>query len=418
MPIKRKPSYLLHKPTGQARVRIDGKDHYLGPHDSPESRERYEALVTQWLLRNGDTTQYTLSVDDLALLYIEFASSYYRKPNGEPTSEITSIRHALRPLIRRFGTSPIRDFGPRKLKQVREDLIRVGHCRTNINRMVDRIKRMFTWGVSEEYVAPAVASALSSVKGLRKGRTNAEESRPVEPVDDAAVQATLPHLPTTVAAMVRLQLLTGSRPGEICAIRPCDITQGTDGVWRYVPEFHKTEHHGKQRRIFLGPQAQEVLRPYLDREPHAYCFSPQDSERERNAARRAARKSKVTPSQQARKLKADRARPPMERYTKDSYRRAVQRACELAFGMPKDLRCIPQKLDKMERTRRQAEAREWRRNNCWTPNQLRHNRATELRRRFGIEAARTVLGHASPDTTLIYAEADFTRAADVMREIG
>lgn len=30
MPKKRKPSYLLHKPTGQARARIDGHDHYLG----------------------------------------------------------------------------------------------------------------------------------------------------------------------------------------------------------------------------------------------------------------------------------------------------------------------------------------------------------------------------------------------------
>lgn len=26
----RKPAYLLHKPTGQARIRIDRKDHYLG----------------------------------------------------------------------------------------------------------------------------------------------------------------------------------------------------------------------------------------------------------------------------------------------------------------------------------------------------------------------------------------------------
>jgi hypothetical protein len=34
---KRKPSYLLHKATGQARVRIDGKDEYLGEYGSLES---------------------------------------------------------------------------------------------------------------------------------------------------------------------------------------------------------------------------------------------------------------------------------------------------------------------------------------------------------------------------------------------
>ena len=45
MPKKRKPSYLRHKPTGQARVRIDGRDHYLGAYGSPESYERYEDLI-------------------------------------------------------------------------------------------------------------------------------------------------------------------------------------------------------------------------------------------------------------------------------------------------------------------------------------------------------------------------------------
>ena len=265
MPAKRKPSYLLHQRSGQARVRIDGKDHYLGPYGSPESRERYESLIAEWFARNGDSTQYTLTVDDLALLYVEFAQSYYRKPSGEQTPEVTSVRHALRPLIRRYGTCPVRDFGPRKLKHIRQDLVELGHCRTNINRMVDRLKRMFTWGVSEEYVAPTIALALSSVKGLRKGRTDANESKPVEPVDDAIVQATLPYLPPTVAAMVQLQLLTGARPGEICAMRPSDVTLGTDGVWRYTPQSHKTEHYGKQRRIHLGPRAQAILRPYLER---------------------------------------------------------------------------------------------------------------------------------------------------------
>ena len=125
---------------------------------------------------------------------------------------------------------------------------------------------MFTWGVSEEHVAPNVATALSSVKGLRKGRSEAVESEPVVPVDDATVQATLPHMSPTLTAMVQLQLLTGARPGEICFLRPCDVTLGVDGVWRYTPDSHKTEHLGKRRRIHIGPKAQEILRPFLDRE--------------------------------------------------------------------------------------------------------------------------------------------------------
>jgi len=46
---KRIPGYLLHKPTGQARVRIAGRDHYLGVHGSDESRRRYDELITEYL---------------------------------------------------------------------------------------------------------------------------------------------------------------------------------------------------------------------------------------------------------------------------------------------------------------------------------------------------------------------------------
>jgi integrase len=77
-----------------------------------------------------------------------------------------------------------------------------------------------------------------------------------------------------------------------------------------------------------------------------------------------------------------------ERYTKDTYGRAIRRACE-ANGIPR-----------------------------WTPNQLRHSRATVIRERFGIEAAMVVLGHSDSGTTEIYADRNFEMAASVMMEIG
>jgi hypothetical protein len=39
------PAYRLHKPSGQARVIIDGKHVYLGEYGSPESREKYARLL-------------------------------------------------------------------------------------------------------------------------------------------------------------------------------------------------------------------------------------------------------------------------------------------------------------------------------------------------------------------------------------
>ena len=43
------PSYRLHKPSGQAVVTIDGRDLYLGRHDTPASRAEYDRLIAEWL---------------------------------------------------------------------------------------------------------------------------------------------------------------------------------------------------------------------------------------------------------------------------------------------------------------------------------------------------------------------------------
>ncbi|MFM9966129.1 MAG: tyrosine-type recombinase/integrase [Planctomycetaceae bacterium] len=388
MPAKKKPSYTLHAATGQGRCRIAGKDHYFGPYNSPASREKYEELVAEWFARNGDTSRITLTIDDLCIQFMEFAARYYRRKDGEPTGSTANFRHALRPLIRLFGKTRIREFGPLKLVAVRDEMVKAGLCRTNINREIHRIKRVFRWGVESELVPAPIYQALAAVASLKMGRSDAVESERVEPVAEAVVNATLPHLPKVVAAMVKLQLLSGARPGEICLLRPCDVTMQTNGVWSYRPEHHKTEHHGKQRRIFIGPEGQAVLRPYLARDAEAYCFSPAESEAERNADRRANRKSPMTPSQAARQAKQKPQRAPSDRYAKDAYNRAIVRACRLAGVEP------------------------------WSPNQLRHTRATAIREKYGLEAASTVLGHSDPRVTEIYAERDFEMAARIMSEVG
>jgi integrase len=54
----------------------------------------------------------------------------------------------------------------------------------------------------------------------------------------------------------------------------------------------------------------------------------------------------------------------------------------------------------------------------WSPNQLRHAAATEIREKFGLEAAQVVLGHASADITQVYAERNQKLAAEVIKQIG
>ncbi|MEO2032791.1 MAG: site-specific integrase, partial [Planctomycetaceae bacterium] len=82
------------------------------------------------------------------------------------------------------------------------------------------------------------------------------------------------------------------------------------------------------RMIFIGPQAQEALRPYLLRDKSAYCFSPSDSERKRLSQQHAER---TTPASHGNSPGTNRKRNPKRvagmMYTKDSYYQAVKRAC-------------------------------------------------------------------------------------------
>ena len=54
----------------------------------------------------------------------------------------------------------------------------------------------------------------------------------------------------------------------------------------------------------------------------------------------------------------------------------------------------------------------------WNPLQLRHTAATLIRSRYGVEAAKVILGHTKVETSQIYAERDLGREEEIMREIG
>lgn len=417
------PKYCKHKASGLAIVTIRGQDHYLGPYGSKASRIEYDRLIMEWLAAGrpaDDPRTLAILVKDILLQFWKFAKRHYRK-DGQPTGTADNYKPALRLLRRYYGNTPAAEFGPKALKALRHKMILEGNSRSYINENVSRIRRMFRWAASEELIPAEVFNALATVTSLPKGRSEARETAPVPPVDDAVVDATIPHMPPVVADMVRFQRLTGARPGEVRTIRPQDVDRSGE-VWLYRPEKHKTQHHEKQRVICIGPRAQEVLRPYLLRDSAAYCFSPADSERKRNNARREGRQTPMTPSQAARQRKRNPQHPVKDHYTKDSYNRAIERACDMAFPPPPALarhegETIAQWQNRLTEKQRE-QLKHWRTANRWAPNQLRHTAGTEARKRFGIEAAQTMLGHSRTSTTEIYAEKNLQLAIEIARQVG
>jgi len=348
----RVPSYRLHKPSGQAVVTLNSCDFYLGLWQSEASKAEYDRLIAEWVANGrrlpSEEQSDQLTVAELAVGFLAHAESYYAN-DGETTSEYTCLKDALRPLHELYPQAAVRDFGPLSLKTVRQRMIEIGWCRQYINRQVNRIRRMFKWGVENELVSATVLHALKSVAPLKQGRTDAPESKPVMSVPDEHVDAVVPLVSRQVAAMIQLQRLTGARPGEVVQFRPCDI-EALESVWVFRPLRHKTKYRDMQREIYLGPRAQAIVAPFLDREPSAYCFSPTEAEAERNAARRTRRKSPMTPSQATRRPKQNAKRRKRDRYDVASYRRAITYMIKKA-GVPH-----------------------------WHPNQLRHSCGTRTRR--------------------------------------
>jgi integrase len=324
---------------------------------------------------------------------------------------------ALRPLKKLYGHRPAAAFDTLALETVRQQMIAEGHCRNRVNKDVARVKRLFKWAGARQLVPAELYLRLQTVEGLRAGRSEARETAPVKPVPEERVRETLPFLRPQVAAMVELQWLTGMCPGEVTIMRGIDLdTSGK--VWFYRPGSdqrhgrHKTSHRGQERLIPIGPRAQEILRPWLRLNLMEYLFQPREAREQFDAQRRANRKSKVTPSQACRKRKVKPKRKPGDHYPVSSYDSAVAKAILAANKVRACGEC------------KELKPEEW----CeackalalphWHPLQLRHAKATEIRREAGLDAARAVLGHRTPTITEVYAEIDQAKAAAVMEKLG
>jgi integrase len=257
----RVPKYRRHS-SGQARVTLDGKDHLLGPYNSADSKEAYRRLIAEWAAGQGrfapkQETQ-PLLVNELILAYWKFAKGYYGF-DGKRGDEYC-LRDALKVVRSLYGRTPACDFGPKSLKACRRQMIAKDWSRSYTNSQVDRIRRMFKWGVSEELIGVDVYEALRSVNGLRAGKTEARETRQIKPTPLEQVETTLPCMPCVVQAMARFQFLTGCRPDEVCRLRPIDLDRHSASCWVYRPGSdqgahgqHKTAHHRHDRLILIGP---------------------------------------------------------------------------------------------------------------------------------------------------------------------
>jgi len=328
--------------------------YYLGKYGSTASRQEYDRIIAEFV---GNGRQ-PFAHPDIILVenLITRYLGYVEKELDYSKSRTAAIRFVLRILNASYGKQPVTSFGPSALKALRQQWVDNEMGRDTINGYVSIVRQIFYWGAEEEIIPADVAVALKMVKRLQKGRTSAVEYDDIQPVADAVVEATLPFLKPQVQDMVRIQRLISGRPQDVLGMRSCDLDRSGE-IWRYTPVNHKTAKKGKLRELPIGPRAQAILHPYLEQCegcPERFIFLNSKG----------------------------------EQFRVSSYGEMIASAAKRA-GVPH-----------------------------WSPNQLRHSGASEIRARFGLEYAQASLGHSSARTTEIYAKVAFEKAAAVAAELG
>ncbi len=382
------PQLKKHKATGRAYCLVDGRFFYFGRYGTAAAREGYDRFIAEYLQRGRrvpTSDPAGVTVVEVIAAFWQHAKNEYRHPDGTPTSQRLIVKLAMGTLRSLYGRTPAADFGPMALKAVRAQFIQQGLSRRTCNLYTSVIRQAFRHAVAEEMVPPSVDQGLRAVPNLRRGKSGAKETELIPPVPEADIDAIKPYVSSQVWAMIQLQQLTGARPGEVLNLRPLDLDMSST-PWTCKLEQHKTAHHDMARVLYFGPQARDLIRPFLsNRAVTAPLFSPREG-----IAELKARGVKVRRRFAQKPNKRKTGRRVGDAYTIHSYRRAIERGCKLA-GVE-----------------------------VWAPNRLRKNAATELRKQFGLDVAGVILGHAhgSAITAAHYARADAEKAMQFIERVG
>jgi integrase len=396
---KRKdPKYCRHKASGRAYARFGDRNApptYFGRYGTPEAHAAYLRALEEYKQtgRREAAPAEGCLVAELVEAFLHWAetNAKYRK-NGQPTSQMSLFAGAFGPLVDLFGTVSTGEIGPKEFDLLRSNMLQrkrvirrkgavvreIPWDGTTVRRYLRYIRGLFDFGEGRDLVpVGTVAKLKAGQRGLGSGRRERrDDARPPVPCAPAeAVEAVLEHIGEPFATMMRLQLLTGMRPGGVCAMRPADIeivrepAVGANGrgrkarqmiYWLYREPPEIAAKTGSEKH-WLGPQAQRLLEPYLEGTPvEQFLF------------RCAARPGKARHG----------------RITRRHYTRSIARCCA---------RCGVEHF---------------------SPNQLRHSHLTEVERKYNLDTARARGGHTTPNTTAIYIERDDERAKRVAREMG
>lgn len=280
---KRKWPPTVTQHNGQDRIRVDGRDYYLGLTGTDQAKREFARLVALLADKPRGTTpphhlklagsaDPSITISELVARWLAVAEQEYAPTSGEPKN----FGYAVRPLVRLYGDEPAAAFDANALEAVMvamatgswmkpEERAKSNQpCwkRKVINRHATRIRTMWAWAEKKKLVPPGSTAHLKTAK-LSQRDHRVRRSDPREPVKWEQIVSIYHSLYSAVAAMLHLQWLTGMRPEEVCTAKLSEIDRSSH-PWVYSPVDHKNAWRGQARHVYLGKRAQLLLAPWMD----------------------------------------------------------------------------------------------------------------------------------------------------------
>ena len=277
-PVQWPPRIYVHVPTNRDRIRVNGKDYYLGAAGSEESRAEYARLIAELVATgqagpaNARTSAPSFTVVEVLSRWTTHAEKTYTRRGRE----LDQFRLALEPLHRLYGDKPAASFDATALRAIQDAMLSGswmtaddrlhprrpktgGWARGVVNRRIIKVRTVWRWAEEQAHlVPPGTWAALRAVPPVRRNRPGVREGKSIAPATMCEVRAVCRELPPILSAMLLVQFWTGMRSGEVRIMRAGDIDRRGE-VWLYVPREHKTDYLGHSRTVMIGRKAQAVL---------------------------------------------------------------------------------------------------------------------------------------------------------------